>query len=72
MLSSAVQAMAGVSRKGANEFRRRASTPSADARRVHRYFDGLGMSILLTLMESPFSSPVRLTVCPAWVRKSAS
>jgi hypothetical protein len=34
----------------------------AGARCGHRYFDALGISILLTLIESPFSSPVRLTV----------
>jgi hypothetical protein len=34
----------------------------ASALRGHRYFDTLGISILLTLIESPFSSPVRLTV----------
>ena len=34
----------------------------ASVLRGHHYFDPLGISILLTLMESPFSSPVRLTV----------
>jgi hypothetical protein len=39
-----------------------APTFSAGALRGYRYFDGLGISILLTLIESPVSSPVRLTV----------
>jgi hypothetical protein len=55
------QAEPDLSRRRANEFRRGAPTWSAGALRGQRYFDGLGISILLTLMESPFSSPVRLT-----------